>query len=60
MAMLPGGGAAPPLARRLIQAVQEHLRHADIQTTAIYTRLAPHDLQKVVSLFDEKNGGATR
>jgi len=38
---------------------QEHLRHADIQTTTIYTRLAPQDLQKVVKLFDEKNGGAT-
>ena len=33
---------------------QEHLRHADIQTTTIYTRLAPQDLQKVVKLFDEK------
>jgi hypothetical protein len=31
-----------------LRAVQEHLRHADIQTTTIYTRLAPHDLQKVV------------
>jgi len=39
--------------------VQEHLRHADIQTTTIYTRLAPHDLQRVVNLFDEKNGGGT-
>jgi len=36
-----------------LRAVQEHLRHADIQTT-IYTRLAPQDLQKVVNLFDEK------
>ena len=43
-----------------LRAVQEHLRHADIQTTTIYTRLAPHDLQKVVNLFDEKNGGAAR
>jgi len=42
-----------------LRAVQEHLRHADIQTT-IYTRLAPQDLQKVVNLFDEKNGGAAR
>ena len=41
-----------------LRAVQEHLRHADIQTT-IYTRLAPQDLQKVVSLFDQ-NGGGTR
>ena len=43
-----------------LRAVQEHLRHADIQTTKIYTRLAPQDLQKVVNLFDEKNGGAAR
>jgi integrase/recombinase XerD len=42
-----------------LRAVQEHLRHADIQTTTIYTRLAPQDLQKVVNLFDERNGGAT-
>ncbi len=42
-----------------LRAVQEHLRHADIQTTTIYTRLAPHDLQRVVNLFDEKNGGGT-
>ena len=42
-----------------LRAVQEHLRHADIQTTTIYTRLAPHDLQKVVNLFHDKNGGAT-
>jgi integrase/recombinase XerD len=43
-----------------LRAVQEHLRHADIQTTTIYTRLAPQDLQKVVNLFDEKNGGGAR
>jgi len=43
-----------------LRAVQEHLRHADIQTTTIYTRLAPHDLQRVVNLFDEENGGAAR
>ena len=36
-----------------LRAVQEHLRHADIQTTTIYTRLAPQDLQKVVNLFDD-------
>ena len=41
-----------------LRAVQEHLRHADIQTTTIYTRLAPQDLQRVVNLFDEKIGGA--
>jgi site-specific recombinase XerD len=43
-----------------LRAVQEHLRHADMQTTTIYTRLAPQDLQKVVNLFDEKNGGGAR
>jgi site-specific recombinase XerD len=37
---------------------RDNLRHADIQTTTIYTRLAPQDLQRVVNLFDEKNGGA--
>jgi site-specific recombinase XerD len=42
-----------------LRAVQEHLRHADIQTTTIYTRLAPQDLQKVVNLFDQ-NGGAAQ
>src|SRR5881396_2486555 len=36
-----------------LRAVQENLRHADIQTT-LYTRLAPQDVQKVVNLFDEK------
>jgi site-specific recombinase XerD len=40
-----------------LRAVQEHLRHADIQTTTIYTRLAPHELQKVVNLFDQNGGG---
>jgi hypothetical protein len=43
-----------------LRAVQEHVRHADTQTTTIYTRLAPQDLQKVVNLFDEKNGGTAR
>jgi integrase len=42
------------------RAVQEHLRHADIQATTIYTRLAPQDLRKVVNLFDENNGGRAR
>ena len=40
-----------------LRAVQEHLRHADIQTTTIYTRLAPQDLQKIVNLFDGNGGG---
>jgi site-specific recombinase XerD len=40
-------------------AVQEHLRHLDIQTITINTRLAPHELQRVVNLFDQ-NGGAAQ
>lgn len=42
-----------------LRAVQEHLRHADIQTTTLYTRLAPQDLQKVVNLFDQNGGEAS-
>jgi site-specific recombinase XerD len=38
-----------------LRAVQEHLRHADIQTTTVYTLLTHADLQKVVSTFD-RNG----
>ncbi len=38
-----------------LRAVQEHLRHADIQTTTLYTRLTQEELQKVVSVFD-RNG----
>jgi integrase/recombinase XerC len=37
-----------------LRAVQEHLRHADIQTTTLYTRLTQGDLEKVVSVFDVK------
>jgi integrase/recombinase XerD len=35
-----------------LRAVQEHLRHADIQTTTVYTRLTQTDLQKIISTFD--------
>jgi len=35
-----------------LRAVQEHLRHADIQTTPVYTRLTQTDLHKVVNTFD--------
>ena len=38
-----------------LRAVQEHLRHTDIQTTTLYTRLTQQDLQKVISVFD-RNG----
>jgi len=37
-----------------LRAVQEHLRHADIQTTTLYTRLTKQDMQKTVSLFDRE------
>lgn len=37
-----------------LRAVQEHLRHADIQTTTIYTRLTQDELQRVVRVFDAK------
>lgn len=37
-----------------LRAVQEHLRHSDIQTTTVYTRLTQPELQKVVSVFDTK------
>src|SRR6266436_4742311 len=43
-----------------LRAVQEHLRHADIQTTTVYTRLTQSDLQKVTSAFDNNNGGENR
>jgi len=36
--------------RRVVQA---HLRHADIQTTTVYTRLTQHELQQAVSAFDQ-------
>jgi integrase/recombinase XerC len=37
-----------------LRAVQEHLRHADIQTTTLYTQLTQDELQKVVRVFDVK------
>jgi len=39
-----------------LRAVMRHLRHSDIQTTTIYTQLAPEDLQKAVKLFDKPEG----
>jgi site-specific recombinase XerD len=39
-----------------LRAVMRHLRHTDIQTTTIYTQLAPEDLQKAVKLFDKPDG----
>jgi len=35
-----------------LRAVEEHLRHADIQTTTVCARLTQTDLQKLVSTFD--------
>jgi integrase/recombinase XerC len=35
-----------------LRAVQEHLRHTDIQTTTVYTRITQDELQKVVRVFD--------
>ena len=43
-----------------LRAVQEHLRHADIQTTTVYTRLTQSDLQKVISEFDKNNGDGNK
>src|SRR5260370_22285769 len=40
-----------------LRAVQEHLRHADIQTTTVYTRLTRSHLQKVTTAFDNNRGG---
>lgn len=35
-----------------LRVVQEHLRHSDIQTTTLYTRLMPFELSQAVGLFD--------
>ena len=50
-------GCGAELLRRTggnLRAVQEHLRHTDIQTTTVYTRLTQSDLQKIVTVFDAK------
>jgi hypothetical protein len=38
----------------------EHLRHKDIQTTTLYTRLSKTKMKRVVGLFDgdDKAGGS--
>ena len=33
-----------------------HLRHRDIQTTRLYTRLSKPKMKRVVNLFDEQRG----
>jgi site-specific recombinase XerD len=43
-----------------LRAVQEHLRHADIQTTTVYTRLTQSDMQKVIREFDKNEGDGKR
>lgn len=40
-----------------LRAVQEHLRHQDIQTTTIYTRLTQQELEQIVSVFDSNGKG---
>lgn len=37
-----------------LRAVQAHLRHADIGTTTVYTRLVQPELQQIVSVFDRE------
>jgi len=37
---------------RNLRAVQQHLRHRDIQTTTVYARLMPDELAQAVSAFD--------
>jgi len=38
-----------------LRAVQEHLRHKDVQTTTVYTKVTQQDLQQQLRVFD--NGG---
>ena len=35
-----------------LRAVQQHLRHRDIQSTTVYARLVPGDLAEAVSALD--------
>ena len=43
-----------------LRAVQEHLRHADIQTTTVYTKLTQSHLQEVISTFDTHRANENR
>ena len=38
-----------------LRVVQAHMRHADIQTTTIYTEITQGELQKFVNLFDDED-----
>ncbi len=40
-----------------LRAVQAHLRHADIQTTTVYTQLTQDELKKVITVFDDNGDG---
>ena len=44
------------LAKGDLRSVQEHLRHRDIQTTTLYTRLSKPKMKRVVNLFDDQRG----
>lgn len=59
----PSGSGKSTLLRclnRLVEPTGEHLQHADIQTTTIYTRLTQSDLHKMISQFDKNNGDENR
>jgi site-specific recombinase XerC len=40
-----------------LRAAQEYLRHQDIQTTTVYTRLTQHELEQIGSVFDSNGKG---
>jgi len=37
-----------------LRAVQEHLRHRDVQTTTVYTKVTQQDLQQQLRVFDHE------
>lgn len=39
-----------------LRAVQEHLRHKDVQTTTVYTKITQEDLRQQSRVFDEGDG----
>jgi site-specific recombinase XerD len=40
-----------------LRAVQEHLRHKDVQTTTLYTKVTQQDLRQQLRVFDKDGGG---
>ena len=36
-----------------LRAVQEHLRHQDVQTTTVYTKITQQDLQQHLRVFED-------